>query len=151
MGGLAGIDAPLPLGEDPSVEPEGWIGTRYRVLRLLGRGGTGEVYEVDDAELGTRVALKVVRGRPWDAEAVAQLEREIQIARRITHPNVCRLYDFGMHLFRGAIAGDPRARVPENICRVQIISGDQWPALEPGEGVTLDDVVFTTPSPDIDW
>jgi hypothetical protein len=88
----------LPITTDPSdVQAESWISSRYRVVRLLGRGGMGEVYEAEDAELGTHIALKVVRGRPWDAEAVAQLKREIQLARKITHPNVCRLHDFGMH------------------------------------------------------
>ncbi len=87
---------PLDDASEP-IEEGGLIGGRYCAIRWLGRGGMGEVYEAEDAELGARVALKVVRGRSWDARAVAQLKREIQLARKVTHPNVCRLHDFGAH------------------------------------------------------
>ncbi|MFO0683146.1 MAG: serine/threonine-protein kinase [Sandaracinus sp.] len=86
------------------MDDEAWAPTdaaiagRYRVVRRIGAGGAGVVLEVDDNELGTRVALKLVRGDAWDAAAVASLKREIQLARRVTHPNVCRTFDLGTHV-----------------------------------------------------
>jgi tetratricopeptide (TPR) repeat protein len=71
---------------------------RFSVIRLLGTGGMGEVYEVSDAELPESLALKTLRQesaiRP---EAAARFRREIQLARRITHRNVCRIFDVGRH------------------------------------------------------
>ncbi|MCZ7683791.1 MAG: protein kinase [Sandaracinaceae bacterium] len=75
-------------------------------MRWLGRGGMGSVYEVDDCELGVRVALKMAEGAGWSPRAVGQLKREIQLARRVTHPNVCRVHDFGMHVVESG-AGTP--------------------------------------------
>jgi tetratricopeptide (TPR) repeat protein len=81
----------------PSTLPEGFeIGHRYRVAKLLGRGGMGAVYRVHDLELDRDVALKLIR--PEIAEDPATLERfrrEIQLSSRITHRNVLRVYDLG--------------------------------------------------------
>jgi len=58
----------------------------------------GEVYEAEDLELGVRVALKAIRQRvALDAELRALFRREIQLARRVTHPNVCRIFDLAQH------------------------------------------------------
>ena len=69
---------------------------RYRIFGLVGRGGMGEVYRADDLKLGQSVALKFL---PADVEQDAgRLERfldEVRIARTISHPNVCRVYDVG--------------------------------------------------------
>ncbi|MGK2859326.1 MAG: protein kinase domain-containing protein [Thermoanaerobaculia bacterium] len=81
-----------------SFHPGQLVAERYRIVRTIAQGGMGEVYEADDLELGGRVALKTIR-----AEAAAQevllgrFRREIQIARRVTHPNVCRLFDVSYH------------------------------------------------------
>lgn len=81
----------------PSTLPEGFeIGHRYRVVKLLGRGGMGAVYRCHDLELDRDVALKLIR--PEIAEDPATLERfrrEIQLSSRITHRNVLRVYDLG--------------------------------------------------------
>ena len=80
-----------------SALPEGFeIGHRYRVVKLLGRGGMGAVYRVHDLELDRDVALKLIR--PEIAEDRATLERfkrEIQLSSRVTHRNVLRVYDLG--------------------------------------------------------
>lgn len=71
-------------------------------MRFLARGGMGEVYEAFDQELEAPVALKTMR--PEIAEnpaSVDRLKQEIQLARRITHPSVCRLFDFYVHSRRG--------------------------------------------------
>jgi tetratricopeptide (TPR) repeat protein/TolB-like protein len=55
----------------------------------------GEVYEVEDGELGGRVALKTLRGGPIDAVALERFRREILLGRKVTHPAVCRVFDVG--------------------------------------------------------
>ncbi|MEA2692223.1 MAG: eukaryotic-like serine/threonine-protein kinase, partial [Acidobacteriota bacterium] len=68
------------------------------MVRFLARGGMGEVYEVEDAVLGERVAAKTVRPEvARDATAVERFKREIQLARKVTHPNVCRIFDVSHH------------------------------------------------------
>ena len=78
--------------------PGDFIAERYRVIRAIAKGGMGEVYEVDDTELGNHVALKTINmksaARPG---ALDMFKREISIARQVTHPNVCRIFDLGHH------------------------------------------------------
>jgi tetratricopeptide (TPR) repeat protein len=76
------------------------FGSRYRVIRLLGIGGMGAVYQAWDDELGEAVALKVIRPEATeDAEAARGLERrfkrELVLARQVTHKNVVRIHDLG--------------------------------------------------------
>lgn len=74
------------------------LGGRYKIKRFLGRGGMGEVFEVEDQVLHTQVALKTIHPREADrAGAIERFKREINVARRVTHPNVCRLFDVGSH------------------------------------------------------
>src|SRR5215475_7238897 len=85
-----------------SVEDEGrflpgtLLGGRYRIIELLGRGGMGEVYRATDLTLGQSVALKFL---PEEASKNQRLlERfhgEVRVARLVSHPNVCRVYDIG--------------------------------------------------------
>ncbi|HXI60589.1 MAG TPA: protein kinase, partial [Polyangia bacterium] len=74
------------------------VGGRYRIVRFLAHGGMGEVYEAEDRELGDHIALKTIAASiSDDPQAAARLKREVQIARRVTHPNVCRIFDVGHH------------------------------------------------------
>src|SRR5690348_4598733 len=72
------------------------LGGRYRIIGLLGRGGMGEVYRATDLTLGQSVALKFL---PTEAAQNQRLlERfhgEVRVARQVSHPNVCRVYDIG--------------------------------------------------------
>jgi eukaryotic-like serine/threonine-protein kinase len=62
----------------------------------------GEVYEAEDRELQEAVALKIIRPDiAANARILARFKREIQLARRVTHPNVCRIFDVSHHLSRG--------------------------------------------------
>ncbi len=74
------------------------IAQRFEILRLLGAGGMGQVYAAKDLELGVEVALKVIRpelaARPG---AMRRFKREVDLARRVTHPNVCRIFDLASH------------------------------------------------------
>ncbi|HEU4724423.1 MAG TPA: serine/threonine-protein kinase, partial [Candidatus Eisenbacteria bacterium] len=75
-------------------EPGTRLGSRYRVVGLLGRGGMGEVYRADDLELNQSVALKFLpESVARNAADHARLRQEVRIARQIAHPNVCRTYD----------------------------------------------------------
>jgi tRNA A-37 threonylcarbamoyl transferase component Bud32 len=75
------------------------VGQRYVIRHFVARGGMGEVYEAFDRELQERVALKTVTATACDSPtAVRRLKAEVQLARRVSHPNVCRIYDFGTHV-----------------------------------------------------
>lgn len=88
----AEADAPLLAYDD-------LIGERFRIVRYIGGGGMGQVYEAADLVLnGERVALKVLRPDVEDADRRAKrLRREVQLARRVTHPSVCRIHDIVVH------------------------------------------------------
>ena len=72
------------------------VGGRYRIAGLLGRGGMGEVYRATDLTLGQAVALKFLpEATSHDERALARFYNEVRVARQVTHPNVCRVYDVG--------------------------------------------------------
>ncbi len=78
------------------LRPGQVIGERYRIVGLLGRGGMGLVYRADDLELGASVALKFLAVEfASDPKRLDLLRREVRLARQISHPNVCRVYDIG--------------------------------------------------------
>ncbi|PYQ02213.1 MAG: hypothetical protein DMF82_16700 [Acidobacteria bacterium] len=72
------------------------VGGRYEILSPLGRGGMGAVYRAHDRVLDETVALKVLRG---DVASGPEMQRrfrsEIKLARRVAHPSVCRIYEYG--------------------------------------------------------
>src|SRR5436190_23401626 len=83
---------PLSMGEA--------FGARYHIIRLLGMGGMGAVYQAWDQELGVAVALKVIRPEAIADPAAAQdmerrFKRELLLARQVTHRNVVRIHDLG--------------------------------------------------------
>jgi eukaryotic-like serine/threonine-protein kinase len=89
---VATQEGPLQVGEA--------FGARYHIIRCLGVGGMGAVYQAWDAELGVAVALKVIRPEiAADPTAAAEIERrfkrELLLARQITHPNIIRIHDLG--------------------------------------------------------
>jgi serine/threonine-protein kinase len=70
------------------------LGGRYRVVGRLGRGGMGEVFRADDLKLGQPVALKFLPSEvDRDPALLTQLHTEVRMARQVSHPNVCRVYD----------------------------------------------------------
>jgi serine/threonine protein kinase len=79
--------------------PGDLVAGRYKIVRLLGVGGTGEVYEAEDGALGGAVALKTLAPElAGDGVERERFRREIQAARKITHTNVCRIFDIGTQL-----------------------------------------------------
>ena len=72
------------------------IAGRYRIIALLGKGGMGEVYRADDLTLGQQVAVKFLPDEAASDEGLLERFRnEVRMARRVSHPNVCRVYDVG--------------------------------------------------------
>lgn len=82
---------------DNSRFPSGTIlADRYRIVSRLGKGGMGEVYRADDLKLGTSVALKFLPDAfTQDPIKLDRFRSEVRLTREISHPNVCRVYDFG--------------------------------------------------------
>src|SRR5262249_10665409 len=72
---------------------------RFRIVRFIAHGGMGELYEASDLALGDRVALKTIRPEIASSERAHQrFLREVQLARKVTHPNICRIFDLFQHL-----------------------------------------------------
>ena len=72
------------------------LAERYRIIGLLGRGGMGEVYRADDLRLGQPVALKFLpKALADDPVRRERFYAEVRIARQVSHPNICRVYDIG--------------------------------------------------------
>ena len=90
--GLSGSDA-VAHGR---FLPGTMLTSRYRIAGLLGRGGMGEVYRADDLKLGQSVALKFLpEGLAKDPQRLEYFHNEVRLARQVSHPNVCRVYDIG--------------------------------------------------------
>jgi serine/threonine protein kinase/tetratricopeptide (TPR) repeat protein len=80
------------------------VSGRFEVVRFIGQGGMGQVYEALDLELKGKVALKAIREDiSSDPQMLARFRREVFLTRRITHPNVCRTFDIERH---SSIAAD---------------------------------------------
>jgi serine/threonine protein kinase/tetratricopeptide (TPR) repeat protein len=91
-GGSAARQGPVEVGMP--------FGPRYHIIRELGVGGMGAVYQAWDAELGVVVAVKVIRPEiAADPDTAVEIERrfkrELLLARQVTHPNVVRIHDLG--------------------------------------------------------
>jgi serine/threonine-protein kinase len=109
------LDQPLPTGPYdaqvtvPPSDRSGWttearfssgavLAGRYRIVALLGQGGMGEVYRADDLTLGQPVALKFLPAHlARDPDRLTRFRKEVATARKVSHPNVCRVYDIAEH------------------------------------------------------
>src|SRR5580700_847893 len=79
-------------------QPTQLLAGRFKVIRFVARGGMGEVYEAEDEELHERVAVKTARfENQQTTHDIERFRREIQLARKVTHPNVCRTFDVFRH------------------------------------------------------
>ena len=87
--------AALPDPES-RIPPRSLVADRYRVIRFLGYGGMGEVYQAADLKLDEPVALKFMpKGVTEHPTRRAKFVNEVRMARRVSHPNVCRVHDLG--------------------------------------------------------
>ncbi len=95
-GGGMGVDSSSP--GPPQLSPGTVLAGRYRVNRRLGAGGMGAVYEAFDQHLDEAVALKLLHADlSREEEHRQRLRAEVRLARRVSHPNVCRVHDLGEH------------------------------------------------------
>jgi eukaryotic-like serine/threonine-protein kinase len=132
---MAPPDMALATG---TLSPGMALGARYEIVRMLGEGGMGAVYEARDREVDRVVALKVIRpeyaNRP---EILSRFKQELVLAREITHRNVIRIFDLGqadgirfitMEFIRGQdlhslltdghpIAIEEKVRIMRDVCR----------------------------------
>ena len=100
---LLTLHAGQPVGADAATAPPGargpiapgtLLGGRYQVVRPLGRGGIGEVWQAFDLKLHVTVALKTLRSEWLGGERMLErLHREVRSARDVVSPNVCRIFD----------------------------------------------------------
>ncbi len=87
---VGGVPLTFPVGE--------FVGNRFRILKFIARGGMGEVYEAFDTQLDCRVALKtLVCTGSDDIKMLVRIREEVMLAKRVAHPNVCRILEFGLH------------------------------------------------------
>ena len=78
------------------LQPGTLLGTRYRIVQLLGEGGMGAVYKAEDVELDRLIALKVIRPElASNPEILQRFKQELILARQVTDRNVIRIFDLG--------------------------------------------------------
>ncbi len=111
-----------PTAPSQSFLPEELVAERFRIIRFLARGGMGEVYEAEDIELHERVALKSIRSELLDdGKVLDRFKREVHLARKVTHPNICRIFD----LFRQpAKATGGLSRSPVMFVAMELLEGE---------------------------
>ena len=102
-------------GSGSAVTESELVGGRYRIIRWLGGGGMGRVYEALDTELDEHIALKVLRAGLTD-DALERFRREVKLTRRIQHKNVARMFDIGEYkgekfLTMELVDGEPLTRL----------------------------------------
>jgi serine/threonine-protein kinase len=108
--------------DEASVTGPAIVGARYELIALLGAGGMGNVYKARDRELDELVALKVLRPEIAGAPgAIERFRRELKLARRVTHPNVARVFDIG-------------ELGPDKILTMELVVGESLAALLEREG-----------------
>jgi tetratricopeptide (TPR) repeat protein/tRNA A-37 threonylcarbamoyl transferase component Bud32 len=99
---LAG--ACLAEGESPVFAAGETVAGRFQIVEMRDRGGMGQVYEALDLELKERVALKTIRPElACDEKVVDRFRREVHLARKVTHRNVCRIHDVFLEGREGSV------------------------------------------------
>jgi serine/threonine protein kinase len=85
-----------PRSPSPPLFEQGHAFSHYEIVRLLGRGGMGEVYLANDTALGRQTAIKIIHNESgFGDQAAARLLREARAAAKLDHPNICSVYEVG--------------------------------------------------------
>jgi eukaryotic-like serine/threonine-protein kinase len=100
---------PEPAARRQQLAESQVLAGRFSIVRYIAGGGMGEVYEAEDQELRERIAVKTIRPDILvQPNAMARFKREVYLARKVTHPNVCRIFDLFRHKPEG---GDERDEI----------------------------------------
>jgi hypothetical protein len=92
------VGAAAPLAGPPLSRESGGLVGKYKILRLIGKGSMGMVYQARDTALDRDIALKVMVAHVADdVEMKARFEREAKAVARMTHPNIVTIFDLGTH------------------------------------------------------
>ena len=113
-------------GYEARYVPGTTLAERYRIVSPLGKGGMGEVYRAEDLRLGQTVALKFLpRSLAQTEEARERFTREVRLARQVSHPNVCRVFDIG-EISEG---GDVGKTVTHTFLTMEFVDGEDLASL----------------------
>lgn len=117
---------PAPPRNDPMLVADNLLCDRFRVVEFLAAGGMGEVYKVEDLELGGFVAVKILRpALTEDVVSMDRFRREVQLARRVTHASVCRSFDIFRHHFPDAeMRDDPLSPGSLTFLSMELLQGE---------------------------
>jgi tetratricopeptide (TPR) repeat protein/predicted Ser/Thr protein kinase len=93
---LTSVAKPVFEVLENTFAPGAVVNNRYKIVRLIGFGGMGAVYEAEDVELERKVAIKTIRrDLARDPEMLRRFKQELLLARQVSHRNVVRIYDIG--------------------------------------------------------
>jgi Protein kinase domain len=113
-------------GYEARYVPGTTLAERYRIVSPLGKGGMGEVYRAEDLKLGQTVALKFLpRSLAQTEHALERFTREVRLARQVSHPNVCRVFDIG----EISDVGDGGKRSEHTFLTMEFVDGEDLASL----------------------
>ncbi len=121
-------------------KPDEILAKRFKIVRFIAAGGMGEVYEAEDLELRELVAIKCISQTALaQPNALARFRREVHLARKVTHPNVCRIFDLFRHTPEGDASNQEIAFVSMELLQGQTLSARirQKGRLTPEEALPL--------------
>src|ERR1700675_1232674 len=135
-----------------AISPVGQTISHYSVLRRIGSGGMGVVYEAEDSKLGRRVALKFLPAEmAKDSQLLERFQREARAASALNHPNICTIHAIEQHerqhfivmeLLEGQTLGEMIGRQPFAIEQLRTLAVQMTEAREaaPSKGIVHRDI-----------